>query len=408
MRRLGQALSMVIALLLGILSAGAWWTSARTPETWPIVVQQSDGNLALVDGNGKLRALTSDANGSTLMYRFPTPAPDGRSIASVALRHTATSISSKLMIHRLDGAPVTLYEQPDSHPFYLSWSPDSSKLAFLANDRAGMALHGVQIDGQQQATLIAPGEPSYFAWSPDSRQLLLHIGGAAPTGSLQIYDWGAAEPRPLAALPAMFQTPAWLPDGKQTLAIIRQPTGATLAALTGQGEIAQRLATVSDSTVFVATRDASHIAYIAYTQETLGELHILRAADGNDRAIKSGVVTCFWSPAGDTLAFLTLAESGEAQTIALQQNRLRVRWNVLNLQDGAARSFELFEPSQEFLDLLPFFDQYAQSIRLWDRSGSRLLYAETDGVYTLDVRSGQSQQVSDGVLGLWSDGMEER
>jgi hypothetical protein len=398
---------MVIALLLGIISAGAWWTAARAPGPWPIVVQQSDGNLALVDGNGKLRPLTNDANGSTLMYRFPTPAPDGRSIATVALRHTATSISSRLMIHRLDAEPITLYEQPDSHPFYLSWSPDSSKIAFLANDQDGMALHGVEIDGQQP-TLIAPGEPSYFAWSPDSRQLFLHIGGAAPTGSLQIYDWGTAKPRPLASMPALFQAPAWLPDGKQTLAVVRQPTGATLATLDAQGRIAQQLATVNDGTVFVATSDASHIAYITYTEDTLGELHILRAADANDRLVRSGVATCFWSPAGDTLAFLTVADQGEAQTVAFQETGLRLRWNVVDLQNGAIRSFELFQPSQEFLDLLPFFDQYAQSIRLWDRTGSRLLYADTDGVYTLDVRSGQSQRVSDGVLGLWADATRER
>lgn len=408
MRRLVRALSMIVALVLGILSAGAIWTTASTQPGWSIVVQRRDGNLMLVDDQGQTKALTTDANGQTILYRFPTPAPDGNSIATIALRHDVTYASSSLVVHPLDGKPTTLYTEENSHPFYLSWSPDSSKIAFLANDPPGMILRGVQIDAQNEATLIAPGQPSYFAWSPDSSQLLLHIGGAAPSGSLQIYDWGTDKPRPLPAIPALFQTPIWFPDGKQALAVVRQASGSALATLDTQGSVTREITAVSDSTMFVSTTDASQIAYITFGEDSPGELHVLQLADGNDRIIRSGVVTCFWSPTGDSLAFLTLPDRGEAQTVAQAQQNVRMRWNVLRLSDGDLRSFDLFTPSREFLELLPFFDQYAQSIRLWDPSGSRLLFATTDGVYTLDVNSGENRVVSDGVLGVWLDSAKER
>jgi TolB protein len=410
MQRLVQALSMLVALILGIISAGALWTTADSQPGWSIVVQRRDGNLMLVDEQGRTKALTSDADGRTLIYRFPTPAPDGSSIATIALRHNAADVSSSLQVHPLDGQPSTLYARENSHPFYLSWSPDSRKIAFLADDPAGMTLRGVQIDARTDATLIAPGSPSYFAWSPDSRRLLLHIGGGAPSGSLQLYDWGADRPRPLSAMPARFQTPIWLPDGKQALAVVRQSSGSALATLDAQGGITRQIASVNDTTVFVATPDASHVAYLAFGGDQPGELHVLRLSDGNDRIIGSNVVTCFWSPDGRALAFLTLPQQGEAQTIALsrQQPGLRMRWNVLRLGDGALSSFDLFEPSREFLELLPFFDQYAQSIRLWDRSGSRLLFATSNGVYTLDVATGENHLVGDGLLGVWLDSAKER
>ncbi len=408
MRRLVQALSMLVALLLGVISAGAWWTTTRAPAGLPIVILQRDGNLALADENGTIRPLTTDANGRTLIYRFPTPAPDGRSVAAVTLLHSASTISSTLMLHHLDAEPVTLYAEQDSHPFYLSWSPDSQKLAFLANDLTGMALHGVSVDARHQSLLIAPGEPSYFAWSPNSQRLLLHIGGAAPAGSLQMYDWGTAEPRALSPAPALFQAPHWLPDGQQALVIVRQSDGSTLAAIDTQGRLLRQFAAVDENTIFVTAPDAGHIAYLSFDEDAPGELHVLRTGDGSDQVIRGGVITCFWSPQGNALAFLTLADRGEAQTIALAQATLRMRWNVLSLQDTKVRSFDLFQPSEEFLDLLPFFDQYAQSVRVWNQAGNRLIYATTEGVYTLDVASGQTRLVSSGVLGLWMDSAKEQ
>jgi TolB protein len=77
------------------------------------------------------------------------------------------------------------------------------------------------------------------------------------------------------------------------------------------------------------------------------------------------VMAFFWSPDGSKLAFLALeAVNG----------RVGTRWYVW---DGAAtRQYAAFYPSRVLLrDYLPYFDQYAQSHRLWSPDGSAFVFA---------------------------------
>lgn len=404
MRRLAKLLVMLLTVTVGGLSGGYWYTSTPAERTWPIVIQQTDGNLVLSDEQGQTRPLTTDADGQRLAYLFPTPAPDGRSVAAVAVRHAAASASAALVVVGVDGQRTTLFDQPDRSPFYLSWSPDSAKIAFLTSTTGGMALHAALSNGQEQPRQIAPGQPSYFAWSPNSQRLLLHIGGSAREGgSLQLYEWGAVEPQPLTAQPGRFQTPGWLPDGQRALAVVQQDDGAALATIDAGGAVEQRLTSVTDSTLFVPAPDATHIAYVTLSSEGTGRLHVLRSDGSDKREIDATtVVTCFWSPNSQRLAFLSVVPN-DIQTAARAQRVPQLRWSVLTLADGQVRDFAPFEPSVTFLSLLPFFDQYAQSHRVWDRAGSRLLYADDTGVNTLDVTTGQSQRIGPGVLGLWME-----
>lgn len=407
MRRLTKLLSVVLALAAGALSGGYWYTSGPAERSWPIVIQQSDGNLLLADELGQTKPLTTDADGRNMSYMFPTPAPDGRSVAAVAIQNSAVGASAALVVVGVDGQRVTLFDQPDRSPFYLSWSPDSAKIAFLTGTASGMTLHAAATDGQGSAKQIAPGQPSYFAWSPNSERLLLHIGGSAREGgTLQLYEWGAEMPQPLPAQPGRFQTPGWLPDGQHAFAVVQQDDGAALATIDAQGTVQRRLADVSESTLFVPAPDATHIAYVTLTDQGTAQLHVLRGDGSDNRQIDNAtVVTCFWSPTSDRLAFLSLATDDlEITSIAQTQQRIpRLRWSVLDLSDGKVRDFAPFVPSRTFLSLLPFFDQYAQSHRVWDSSGSRLLYADENGVHALDVVSGQIQRIGAGELGLWME-----
>lgn len=404
MRRLAKMLSVVLAIAAGGLSAGSWYSLGPTQRIWPMVIQLSDGNLVLADEQGQTLPLTSDADGLRLAYMFPTPAPDGRSVAAVAVQHSAGSASAALIVVGVDGQRTTIFDQPDRSPFYLSWSPDSAKIAFLTGTTDGMTLHAARTDGQERARQIAPGQPSYFAWSPNSQRLLLHIGGSAGEGgSLQLYEWGADDPQPLTTPPGRFQTPGWLPDGQHAFAVVQQGDGAALATIDAQGAVQQRLTQVSDSTLFVPSPDASRLAYVTLSQNGTGQLHVLRSDGSDNQQIDgSAIVTCFWSPNSAQLAFLSVA-GDEFQTIGLRQRVPQLRWSVLDVADGGVRDFAPFQPSITFLSLLPFFDQYAQSHRVWDPSGTRLLYADEQGVQALDVRSGQVQRIGPGVLGLWME-----
>jgi Tol biopolymer transport system component len=404
MRRIGLIMLVLTSVVAGAVGTGTiLWRMLPSRAAWPIVVLQNDGNLVLANLEGHTQPLTSAADRPGTVYLYPAPAPDGNSVASVEVAHGDTTATTSLVVHSLGGQRKVLFSEPGSIPFYLSWSPDSRRIAFLVGSAGGFTLHGVDVSDQPSARRITPGEPSYFAWSPDSQRLLLHTGGAAPNGKLQIYDWGAEQPQPLGLEPTLFQTPVWLQNGQQAVAGIRQNGTTSLSTIDASGAVVGQIAEVSPATVFVMSPDTRHLAYIAFAGPNAGQLHLVRADGTNDHQVgDEPVVTGFWSPTSELLAFISISGAGGTQPAALdQQQTARLRWNTLDLRDGSVRSFEPFEPSAEFLYLLPYFDQYAQSIRLWNRTGTQLLYATTDGVQMLDVYSGQTTRVGQGVLGLW-------
>lgn len=395
MRRLVLAVGLLVALVL--IAAGVWWQVRPQAAPWPIVVQRTDGNIVLMDDAGKEQALTTEGDGRSLLYLYPTPAPDGRSIAVVALRPGAEMPAASLQVLGVDGKRNVLFEQPGQLPFYLSWAPNGSRIAFLVGSTGAMALHAAAVGDEPSATRIAEGQPNYFAWAPDGERLMLHYGGEAPAGRLGLYEWGAAEPQLFEAQPALFNTPVWLPDGKSAFVMLRQDDSTALATIDPQGNVLQRLADVEPGTRFVLAPDSRQLAYFQPGLDPLGELHLVAADGADNRTVERSVIGAIWSPRGDTLAFLTLAEDLVAGQAPL------LRWNAVSLADGTARPLVEFRPTAQFVELLPYFDQYAQSHRLWDREGNRLLYATDEGVFALDVRSGGTQRIGDGVLGLWME-----
>ena len=397
MRRLVVAVGLLVMLVL--IAAGVWWQMRPQAAPWPILVQRGDGNLVLMDEAGNEQALTTEGDGRSLLYLYPTPAPDGRSIAVVALRQGAETPAASLLVLGLDGQRNVLFDQPGKLPFYLSWAPrgNGGRIAFLVGSAGAMALHTAVTGEDPNATLVAEGQPNYFAWSPDGERLLLHLGGEAPAGRLGIYDWGASEPQLFEAQPALFNTPAWLQDGNSAFVMLRQENSTSLATIDAQGMVLQRLADVEPNTRFVLAPGSQQLAYVQPGADPLGELHLVAADGSGDRTVERSVIGAVWSPRGDTLAFLTLAEDqftpGQAPLL---------RWNAVSVA-GTARPLVEFRPTAQFIELLPFFDQYAQSHRLWDQDGNRLLYATGDGVFALDVRDGATQRIGDGVLGLWME-----
>lgn len=406
MRRVGILLVVLVCVLAGAAGTGAvLWRVWPRASAWPIVIQQDDGNIMLAKLDGRTQQLTTDADGQGNVYLHATPAPDGRSVAAVTIKDGDGAPTAALEVHGLDGSRTVLWEEAGSAPFYLSWSPDSRRIAFLSGSSVGMTLHGVDVGAQPNPRRIAPGNPSYFAWSPDSQRLLLHTNGAAPQGVLQTYEWGAEQPQPFALAPTSFQTPVWSADGQRAIAGIEQNGTASLAVIDSAGAVASEIAPVHPSTTFVVSPDTQQIAYIAFAGPNAGELHVVGADGSNDRAVgNEPVITMFWSPNGDTLAFLSIVVNNtQPAAWRSQQAAPQLRWNTLDLRTNAIRRFEGFAPSLAFVNVLPFFDQYAQSIRLWDRTGTRLLYGTDDGVYLLDVRSGGTTRLSDGVLGMWME-----
>ncbi len=402
MRRAVLAILLVVFVILSAAAGGVIWWLGRVAPNAELLVQQADGNLLLVTTRGEGQPLTGDANGRTRFYGHPVPSPDGRSIAYVKTVHNIEEVASALVIHRLNGTPRTVFDSYRSHPFYLHWSPDGRNLAFLASDRNGMVLRNVNTVGEPVTQEVVPGQPSYFSWTPDSHRLLLHTGGSAPNGSLSLWQVGDDEPQPLAVAPAMFQAPAWVEDGQAAIAVIRDSGAVTLVRLDQQGAIQQRLATADSGMLFVTAPDGKEVAYMRIDRRSFGNLRIVGTDGTGDREVTTDpVVTFFWSPDGTRIAFLAEPDEGIRTVASPAEQEITLAWYVLDVASGEVGRLNTFVPSDEFLNLLPFFDQYAQSIRLWDKTSGRLVYADRAGVWTLDVETGATTKVSDGVLGMW-------
>ncbi|GAC1561002.1 MAG: hypothetical protein NVS2B7_35310 [Herpetosiphon sp.] len=295
------------------------------------------------------------------------------------------------------------------HPFYLQWAPDSQQIAFLTGGGTSMMLQHLAL-GDGKPRQVIDGQPSYLSWTPNSQQLMLHTNGEAPGGSLALRKIGDIHPRSLAPPPGAFRAPAWLPDGQSVMAAITENGGASLARIGNDGTIQARLAKTGVGMVFVLAPDGKQVAYIDMTKGTPNFLHMVNTDGSEDRLLTHrDVITFLWSPTSTAIAYLTIVNARnpgdptQARLSAQQQPALRVQWNVMDVASGTAQHFEPFTPTTTFINLLPYFDQYAQSIRLWDRGGKRLLYAATDGVWTLDVASGASTRVATGELGVWMD-----
>jgi hypothetical protein len=138
----GIVLFTFMALAAGVCVAFIfiWQAIQATPWDIPLLAEQppslnqiaftgNDENMWVVgpDGAG-LRQVTKDGRG----YRFPTWAPDSRSLAFIGPGSGATAL---FVAPAGEGEPKIIYSQPGSPPFYLYWAPDSRSLSFLTQEK---------------------------------------------------------------------------------------------------------------------------------------------------------------------------------------------------------------------------------------------------------------------------------
>ncbi|HYF61841.1 MAG TPA: hypothetical protein VD886_03450 [Herpetosiphonaceae bacterium] len=403
--------------LLGVLIAGVLiWQSwrgeapagAATPEPAGkaprAVVSDREGNLLVVAEGAEPVALTSDAS-NRRQYLQITPAPDGRRVAYVA----ADGAQARLMVQPLDGAPaLAVFESSQRRPFYVYWSPDSRMLAFLASDQA-MHLYVVPADGSAEASEIREGQPSYFAWSADSASLLLHTGGGAPRGSIAAHTLDGAKLAVLPDPPGDFQAPAWDAAGETRFVVVSDGSRNQLARIAGeeQRDLSPR---TSDAIIFSLSPDRSRLAYFTLGADR-SPIHVV-AESGGDTTDLAGArpLAFFWSPDSARVASLVLepqgvGPSGDAGVrLVAQRAPLRMHWEVTALAGNESQRFAPFVPSDEFINLLPYFDQYALSLSLWSPDSARLIYGTADGVESLSISDGATARLSDGAQGFWVPG----
>ncbi len=382
----------------------------------------TDGNIYTINqGGGNQTAITDDAEFPG-QYLFPTWRPNSQELAFVGVENSEddTPAQVKIYLAAADGSDMReIYHSNSRVPFYLYWSPDGNTLTFLASTLFGghMTLEMVTADGEE-SQILDTGEPYYWTWAPDGNQMFIHAGGTTAESRLSFLHLSDPVIEQVTTFrPSFFQAPAWSPDGQQLL--IATKTDAeenTLLLVDQQGNEVRVVKTLESSAgiAFAWSPDGQKIAYIvserARTQGVLGPLTVVDTTNSENVITpeEDQVVAFFWSPDSQKLAYIVPVRAPVDESDSPQQPILLLALYVLDVTSGESEVVAVFQPTQEFVSILPFFDQYQHSTTIWSPDSNNLVLTAFTGDETPDVwvvaASGRLEPrvIAEGVLAFWS------
>jgi TolB protein len=377
---------------------------AETAAPSPSDLSGLTGRLAVIDAARTLSTMAPDGSdvvvlaeserGRTLV-RQPAWAPDGSRLAWVDLEADGDEVVGAVATASPDGSRAS--EHPTAvAPFYLSWDPTSSRVAYLGSSAPGEIGFGVvEVAGARRGTPLENGQPFYLSWAPDGERLLVHVGEdrletLGLDGSLTT----------VAERPGLFRAPVWTADGRTFVYATRRDDGTQRLVVHGvDHRRGESLLAFDGLLTFVVSPDGDRIAYQIIEQDGSAPLRVTDMTGRQTVEITDEPTAAFsWSPDGERL--LWLDPEPEPGTF----------WYRWGIWDGAS-SFRTprFVPSLLYVDeYVPFFEQYAQSSTLWSPDGSAFAYpgrAEdgAEGIWVQEVRPDRSPVlVADGEYVAWS------
>ena len=90
------------------------------------------------------------------------------------------------------------------------------------------------------------------------------------------------------------------------------------------------------------------------------------------------------------------------------QVQLQLHWKVWDRTTNNSRTVATYVPTLSFLNVIPYFDQYANSSTFWSPDSESLVYtasetSDSGAVYIADIEgTGSPRKIGDGVLAFWS------
>ncbi|HAV78571.1 MAG TPA: hypothetical protein DCX53_14580 [Anaerolineae bacterium] len=424
-----------IALTIAMLLSSCLPQDTQIPQSplLPLLERKSglivyvgiDGNMYYSDQAGRSPTQITtdahepaDASNSFRYYQFPTWSRDGNQVAFVGLSIEGDATTSDIFVHDLNLETTTkVYSSLTEFPFYINWSPDNANVGFIATtaQQNNIVLQSVPSGGGER-TIIDTGSPYYWSWSPDGSVVIAHTGSQQTSSpdhfsflriDDEITEYG------LDISPATFQAPAWSPDGSLIALTHASDKGNQIIVTDPAGLNQKTIGTFVSKTAFAWSFDSTRLAYLNALQTmangTVGALHIYDINTETETVEDGDIIAFFWSPDGEKIAYYTLVPipSNGAQTEATPQ-QYAVQLYILNLETGESKNIFSYRPTEQFLNILPYFDQYHQSTTIWSPDSNNLVISFLDGENNPGIAvvaaSGQlaPRILAEGYIGFWS------
>lgn len=398
--------------------------------------------IAHFDGSQPVAALgnAGPAPGQTqagAVIEWPTWSKDGSKLAAISLNIKGGQVdSSDVIVTDGDGKnPVKVQENEPNPPIFISWSPDGSLLSVLirgSGQTSGLELRLLDTGKNLAAAKasqrkVAEGTAVYSGWSPDSQQLLIHTSTTAADSALALLAVkdSQAQPTTLKVTPSLFRTPAFSADGSRlAFAVSNSQTGNEDIYLEDKaGKDAGKLDAGGKGVSFNWSPTESKLAFSYGIEGSQGLYKGISLAEIDPKAspttalkptslVTEEIAAFFWSPDGKKIAYVTLNAAGDL-----------LAWKVYDLATQKSSTVAEWYPSDTWLQLINFFDQYAQTNSVWSPDSKSLVFAGLSQeavtalkqstseentvpvVYVLPVdgsNAGKAQPVAYGSLAFWS------
>ena len=381
-----------------------------------IVYVTAEGRIATISPNGtNNRLLTDTARG----YLFPAWSPAGADIAVIANGAAGSAVVQLSDVPEVEAN--NLYFSRAEAVIYLYWSPDGHYLSFITNHpTGGLGLNIVTPTEEDESRLLTLGQPFYWQWTADAQQLFIHTGFSGSDARLTLIDVEGDGEGENVAVPGLFQSPGISADGRYW-AYAEEETADTnwlVLADTESGELQRERH--GGQVALSWSPKANQLAFISGDEgdsRFYGPLRLFDAATGETTLLTHDIVLAFfWSPDGRYLAYFTAtqARNDEIQVSArrsltkpAQQRAIEFRLFVTDVTTGEGLQLAAFTPTFIFLSqFLPFFDQYAQSHRIWSPDSTALVLPirvqDESRIFVVPVNGGQPQEIAVGDMAFWS------
>jgi TolB protein len=401
-----------LLLFLGVIAVGALWLASRgflsddeaesEPAVNRIAFVGNDGNLWLTRPDGlELQSITTDGKG----YLFPAWSPDSHRLAFLGPDDEGNA--ALYGYKDTSDRPQILFNRRDAAPFYIYWSPDNRSVTFLTQELVRLTMRVADADQPGSERTMGEGAPFYWVWSPEGDRILMHVGGSRAVFEgahlSELENREGAQRQEFQVAPGTFQTPLWSHSGQHVFYIaLDQEEGDAIYKTEMDTSVQTRIAQLSGPTFMVLSPDDQHIAYLRLQSAdqfpAIGSGIIIDTQGENERTLlEDSVAAMYWSPDGKKLALLT----------PLVANRFR--WWIYDVENEVLEPLISFLPTLDFLQTVPFFDQYHQSLTFWSPDSHYFVVTKRNedgsdaGVWILDTTGQEvARKIGDGTFAVWS------